>query len=219
MKDDVFVIGDCHGHINELLALVDKAQARREGVEIIQLGDLGHFGTESAERDYLCYEAVGPVIDLVLWGNHDRAVIDPHRHGFHGFQMPSSRMKLMMGTKPVALAVVRHGFIITHAGIHPKFQKLFAGHDVSEYPRIIMENENDDLVNSIGRARGGWQSEGGILWRDYTEDLMRGCRQIYGHSRDDEVRVDAGSYCIDICPREGGKLAGIWLPSQNVVTL
>jgi hypothetical protein len=128
--DDTFVIGDVHGHLDRLEALLkqeaflvwceecqgggqlvdghhpadndfgwdydykdcDKCgglgwSRERKEVTIVQLGDLGHFGADASPTgDTLCYKYVtdNRWADIVLWGNHDRALVDS-QHIFNGY--------------------------------------------------------------------------------------------------------------------------------------
>jgi hypothetical protein len=120
----------------------------------------------------------------------------------------------------------------------PFVVKAYADLEVDDRSKVAVRD-------AIGRRRGGMSSYSGILWRDITEGLYAPFRQVFGHSADHEehkvrychgktqtrdyqhfmraTRGAAPSYCIDI----GGKgarpgdqcLAGIWLPSEEVVTV
>ena len=70
----------------------------RDDVTVVQLGDLGHFGdTGSPGGDYFCWKAAfdSDWLDIVLWGNHDRAVIDA-QHAFKGYSHPRAEVRHFM---------------------------------------------------------------------------------------------------------------------------
>jgi hypothetical protein len=218
-----FVIGDVHGHVDRLQDLLTKAGIV-PGDDIVQLGDLGHFGLDETQDEecYLLAQALGI---HVLWGNHDFACVAPQIHGFRGFRPPSDRMLAVMAQVPMAFALARHGFLLTHAGLHPKF--LVPGQRMVEE---IAERLNNTLtvvtshaVNAIGVARGGSNPEGGILWRDDREALAR-INQVFGHSRGLVRRslLEDGTdrWCIDVADKgDPGNLAGLWLPDLKLVAV
>jgi hypothetical protein len=86
------VIGDVHGHDDRLEALllqeglIDSDGRRlRTNCRIIQLGDLGHYGWNGDEDgDRRCWAYARRWINVVLWGNHDRATVDAG-HAFSGY--------------------------------------------------------------------------------------------------------------------------------------
>lgn len=241
--DDVFVIGDVHGHVDRLRALLERADIKRHGphrARVIQLGDLGHFGTDTDSGDVAAWQlAVDGDIDLVLWGNHDRAVVDSVHH-FSGFSRPDvtalHMMRLMEAEGRLLMAYEAHGWLLTHAGLHAAFKyqavpnqnvdKLDARSIADWLNRRMGEDLSEPVIDAVGRARGGGSPYGGILWRDITEMLYRPIPQIFGHSASNQhiVRGEADKwYCLDIGGKGGPNdrdaecLAGMWLPSQTIV--
>lgn len=240
----VLAIGDVHGHLDRLEALLkqegiigrcevcdgaglfgDHPEAEvdcptcdgvgiariNDDVTVVQLGDLGHFGQDgSPTGDMLCYKAaVDRWIDIVLWGNHDRAVVDP-QHIFGGYFPPTPEtrhyMQILINEGRYKLAHAAHGFLLTHAGLHKAFR------DNQNVPVNVKENPEDfaewiNLVagpdslgdpnqmavrDAIGSIRGGSSRHGGILWRDIREMLYMPFRQVFGHSADSTGMV---RYC------------------------
>jgi hypothetical protein len=256
---DTLAIGDCHGHYDRLEALLlqesiinENDERINKDVEVVHLGDLGHFGSEmqngkrvpgSSTADLLCWQAVAKHwIDIVLWGNHDRAVASS-RHAFGGYIEPPTPTRVLMEEAReedrLRLAHAAHGFLLTHAGLAKVFKYNKAPDGAHDDPAIFAEWVNkadvdtdskdvpfwsdfEALRDAIGIKRGGYSSTGGgILWRDATESLYPKFRQIFGHTKGDRVRKypaqDGWSYCIDIGDQNNGRLAGIWLPSEKIV--
>jgi hypothetical protein len=242
---DVFVIGDVHGHLDRLEALLRQEgllgrcdncngaglvqgryadlgeddcpscdgegwERKRREVLVVQLGDLGHFGTRGSRTgDEMCYRYVtrNRWCDIVLWGNHDRASIDGAHHATDFIQVPTANhyIRQLFDQGRMQIALEAHGFLITHAGLAAAFknQRL-----PSEILRTHVEslvdwlNDEDEryiesgpkgvdqsalaIINAIGARRGGRVPTGGILWRDINEGLYDGFRQIFGHSADSD---------------------------------
>jgi hypothetical protein len=202
------VIGDVHGHLDRLAALLEQEGIVRDkgngewerinhDVEVVQLGDLGHFGDGSPTGDLLCYEYAKDWIDVLLWGNHDRAVIDSW-HAFRGYTKPRPEvyhlMKLYEHEGKLRWAVARHGHLITHAGLHRRFHynkppiDKTNPEDVAQWINGALTGEDDQdraaVRHAISRRRGGSSSAGGILWRDIDESLYDRFPQVFGHSAD-----------------------------------
>lgn len=253
MEPKVFVIGDVHGHLDRLEALLkqegllvwcewcngggthmkgsamsiesvecshchgDGWRRARKDVVVVQLGDLGHFGKfGSPTGDMLCYYyAWKGWVDVVLWGNHDRAAVDPAHHATDFLQVPEALhyIKMLWNEGRMQIAFYAHGFVITHAGLAAAFEGQRVDDQLKTDPVAFVEwlNEEDEkylegtetvgengggyeqadhsalaVINAIGRKRGGRVPTGGILWRDIDEKLHRGFRQIFGHSADHE---------------------------------
>lgn len=240
------VIGDCHGHRDRLEALLkqegilsecpDSGMVRRnyDDVEVVQLGDLGHFGKSQAQ-DRSIWESGLKWIDVILWGNHDRAVVDKDSHFFVGYEEPFpdtiELLKKATKSKQLRLAHEAHGFLLTHAGLHSayKYNKGPQG-DATAIANWLNQLEHEDsrdedflaVRDAVGSTRGGRSPYGGILWRDCSESLYDPVRQVFGHSSKDKVRQyqskgKRDSFCIDVGNQFNGRLAAIWLPDETVV--
>jgi hypothetical protein len=226
----VLAIGDVHGHVDRLRALLEQegiidwtGKRIRDDVTVVQLGDLGHFGQDTKDKDLQAYQLANDAIDIVLWGNHDRACVDS-RHAFAGYSPPfveACDEMAKLGSAHV-LAYAAHGYLLTHAGLHPSALPDEEYTDEVKVAEVLCEGGDTTAVNAVSRSRGGRSMFGGILWRDADEDLDSGFRQVFGHTaRYGEVLTydaDEGtSYCVDVGNKTNGKLAGIWLPSERIV--
>lgn len=224
MEKATLVIGDVHGHFDRLHALLEQegiidAKGKRINfdVNVIQLGDLGHFGDGgSPTGDKLCYLFANDWFDGVCWGNHDRPNVDGGSV-FNGYQRPSEdtlhSMKELYLNGKLRFAFAANGYLLTHAGLHPVFK------DCPADPEKAAEwvNTNPHCWHPIGRRRNGRHEYGGVLWRDASEKLRKDIPQVFGHSRGPEVReYNGNSYCVDVGTPGNGRLAAIWLPSCRV---
>lgn len=239
------IIGDTHGNYDALAALliqegiIDPVDHDRVNydVRVIHVGDLGDFSARRQREDDLCYS--GAVnqgwFNTLLWGNHDRAVISPHSQ-FKGYEKPLPETLRLMAKLVVdgtlVLATTAHGFLVTHAGLRPEFAQLLSPTSVPHSAKLInrYDREHRDLSPfsriwcSIGERRGGLPGDvGGILWRDFDEELWNGARQVFGHSisRWGTVRTtgdpERPSYAIDVGAKSRPMQAGIWLPEEKIV--
>lgn len=235
-RPDVFVVGDVHGHHDRLIALLDKAGVDDRDCIVVQCGDLGHFGRETYADDLTCWRNVYDKtlkVDIVIWGNHDRAVIDTN-HTFGGYSKPHGpeikhMMNAMEADGRLRLAYAAHGWLITHAGYSPSGRypdTTVDRTDAEALAQWLCDEKQGPVIDAVSRYRGGWSEWGGILWRDVREDLWDGVPQVFGHSADKDhlVRGEQDQwFCVDI----GGKggwldpdaacLAGLWLPSQEII--
>ena len=118
-------------------------------VEVVQLGDLGHFGQDASPTgDLMCWQYADRWFDVVLWGNHDRAVVDSH-HAFSGYLSPGPEIKHYMfglyAVDKLKLAHVAHDFLITHAGLQAGWKQQKGIEFDRDDPHAFAEwiNEND----------------------------------------------------------------------------
>lgn len=220
-----FVIGDAHGHFNRLAQLLKKAGLPHPDVRIVQLGDLGHFDHDSQRRDYESYKLAYLTGMIVLWGNHDRAVVDPDNHAFRGFEHPGPMMQRMVEDIKPQIAYAVDGYLLTHAGLRPVPASLGFTHSTPELLSVDLADWLNEqpfdapIINDIGRGRGGMQSAGGVLWRDAHEPLDTTVDQVFGHSKGLVRKYGARSYCIDCGDKTNGVLVGMWLDTQELVAV
>ncbi len=273
-----FAIGDVHGHLDRLEALLraegiigrcpacngmgntpcpdpglldyECSKCDGNGVAridddtlVVQLGDLGHFGAKGngPTADMLCWQAVHKShwCDIVLWGNHDRAIVDDG-HAFNGFERPRPEtlhyISMMHNDGRLMLAYEADGHLLTHAGLHKVFrtQKLDKELKTNVIAFVDWINDQDDewldtyecdpeaaaIRDAISTKRGGRSDYGGLLWRDARESLFPGWPQIFGHTKGELIRTyNNDSYCIDLGSPDNGRLAGMWLPERKFVQI
>jgi hypothetical protein len=157
-------------------------------------------GGASPTGDQLTWQYANRWADYILWGNHDRAVVDK-AHAFNGYLPPKAAtydiMKKIYDEGRLLLAYEAHGYLLTHAGLHVNWRN----HDVSidkSNPAVVAEWINqgntfiDEIVDTqvkdvrdcVSYKRGGRADAGGILWRDINEKLYNEFPQVFGHSAD-----------------------------------
>lgn len=225
-----FVIGDVHGSFDSLAALLEEIKAvdgdgnrLRDDIEIVQLGDLGQFGHHSEGGDLACYKKADEWFDYVLWGNHDRAAFDRHHH-FKGYFPPPNEtkdiMKDLVKKHTLVMAHEAHGYLLTHAGLGSYYISHFPnGRSPEELAKHLNSIKGPDpIIDTVSRYRSRSGRYGGVLWRDYQETILD-VPQVFGHSRHGEVKIDNDQICVDVGSRYNGRLAGVWLPSQEVVEI
>lgn len=239
-KAPVFVIGDAHGHLNRVTALLEKTgfldseglpTEQTNSASVVQLGDLGHYGVDTQDRDLACWRfaAKHPWFHVIM-GNHDWAVFDTARHRFIGYTPPHTETIDLIHQKAPMFSASAHGYLLTHAGLHPSYdvrplrRSSEGGIEPASHMSFLINRTCEGATftvpvrDDIARYRGGHAEQGSILWRDYREDLSD-IPQVFGHTRDPFVRKQGESWCIDIADRDDDMLAGIWLPSMQVVAV
>jgi hypothetical protein len=214
------VIADCHGHIDRLEALLQRAGVERatDEVEIVQLGDLADLSGGTREGDLACYRLARDLGIIVLLGNHTAALFD-ERHLFRGFAPPLAETEEIIRAMRPRLAYCAHGVLLTHAGLAtlPLFP---VWRDVPALVEFIEANPDNDLVHIVGAPRGGFSPIGGLLWHDCErEPTAQGVRQCFGHTQGSEIRRYGNALCIDVAGISDGNLAGLWLPEGRIVAV
>lgn len=245
--DRRLVIGDVHGDyrsVQELLlalGVIDADGERTEGWWVCQLGDLIHGATTTAEADLRTLRASAGWFDLVLAGNHEVLQLTGHPAGeFSGVKrVPSPEMRLALDAYwqagHFAVATCVDEWLVTHAGVHPHYQKLLGG-DARELSATL--NDLFDTLPShpvFGIRPHGAQPMGkvftptGCLCSEFTTLTAakdHRLAQIVGHSPRatgrPEYREDVDLWCIDVGAALTGMAAGVLMhpggPWQAVVS-
>jgi len=238
--------GDTHGHKDRMLGLlVQEGFANKDGKRLqnerflFHCGDVIHSGRgQSAADDLETVKLAEQLYNKICWGNHDYACVDGSAK-FTGYEEPLPETKTLLNKMEregkLVFAIAVDGFLITHAGIHPEFEKMLPSDPVAAAEAINYSiDRNDALFTSPGPIRGGWSNSypGGILWRDYSEDISDKWPQIFGHSSNSQVRTDRvmhdkndnplpedkhfSHYCIDVGNADNGELAGIYTDTKQI---
>jgi hypothetical protein len=213
-----FLISDAHGDFEglrrSLLAsgLIDRhgnrQLARRH--RIFSIGDLANCVEESHDGDLACLDLVGKVIDGMLLGNHEWPYIheeDIPFAGFHRHQRVGEMIRSIYDRGLMEPFLLLGETLVTHAGV----SRHFAAHmSVSQVSDILLDhwrrrNWNFSWFSSVGHARGGRHSCGGMLWCDFDREF-RGADffQIVGHTPG-KIRMREGALCIDVGAKGGAE--------------
>lgn len=225
MSERTFVIGDVHGHLDQLMALLTKAGITSTD-RVVQLGDLGHYGAETREADKKTWEFALTMPNFeVLYGNHEAALLWDH-HRFSGQAYPLPGLLSLIASKELRFASAANGYLLTHAGLHPMICTPGPRTTVATLANVLNLSCEGDYLSKAARdwiapRRGGIDPCGGLLWRDAREDLTN-VKQVFGHSRSHEPRSynNGTGFCIDVCDKgENPNLMGLWLPDLKPVAV
>lgn len=96
-------------------------------------------------------------------------------------------------------------YLCTHAGISKQFFEEYGADSLMGFmEQSVAELTRIDDVYApqkffqVGVSRGGPHKNGGIVWCDYNEFTdIPGIRQMFGHTRDSEVRQNKDHICLD----------------------
>lgn len=187
------IIGDLHGQVE----IAEKAL--RQGLPVIFMGDY----VDSFERSISDQiETLIMVLDAVksgeaqaLYGNHELSyLIEGMRCS--GFKPVTEAHMMHMNLTPLQDYIFAEGFLLSHAGVTNKLLKA---------KNITLQDYLDVAeFTQIGRARGGWDTHGGLYWCDWNQEFspIPNQPQIVGHTRGKGIRRKINSYCVD-CLEDG----------------
>jgi hypothetical protein len=224
--DLVLVVPDIHERIRRVERIL--ARYLPQVREVVFLGDYFDSFTRSeasteATIGFVKSALQDPRFTLLL-GNHDLHYLWPHMKCSGWSPNTHLRTKLDFTTSernalrdlPARTAVERHGWLLSHAGVHPHF--LAAGPWSLDWLRreaVAARREADHRVGhwllGVSRTRGGIRPLGGPFWMDWSEfsDDLRLPPQLVGHTETGwrGVRTKGRSHCIDTCLRHVALLA------------
>jgi hypothetical protein len=281
-KTKAFIIGDVHGRLARLEALLleaeiigpcavcfasgdvsdgsDEAQfcpaCDGNGLmridhetEVIQLGDLIDANPQrtSPTADSMIVRFADSWVDTLLWGNHERPIINGPTFDGYGRPDEETLETLAQWRKEGRYKLATHfnDYLITHAGLSDfaftgertgslnrhSAERLACWINLQDekrpHPNYLAHRDYGDpsntwpLRDNIGQDRGGWDLWSGLLWRDSREGLWP-VPQIFGHtSHRAVIKIEdekgGSSYCVDTSKHD--RVSGIWLPSQEIVTV
>ena len=211
----LIVIGDIHGCIEELHALLNRVGPNDDDL-VICAGDLARKGP----RPDLCLELIREHGYLSVIGNNENKLLGFENRGLirRLFLSPQDRRVLrrrdlldFIRSWPVVIDIPSIDALVVHGG-------LFPGTNVDE--RTIAKSR-DALIrlryirrvgNEWKRVAKGDESAGAILW----SEVWDGDRTVlYGHTPVDEPRVDKRAIGLDTgCVYGGALTAAIYERGQ-----
>lgn len=169
----------------------------------------------------------------LLWGNHDwkywsfrreiEQIGEEMRESFEFYALNDLSILTVdvlmepdaeTGRRPIdlwgghaVLAVERHGWLITHAGVHPSLwpegKSLKEGvAELNRAMRPLVADPPTDYSHPLlgaGPPRGGYHPVGGPLWLDFVEEFVDDLPfpQAVGHTRCPDVLQNGRSFCLD----------------------
>lgn len=259
----VLVFGDMHQKVDWAKAVLEKESGNFD--HIVFLGDafdsfmdppLVSSITETASfyKD-LINGVYGP--STVLLGNHDVAYREASYQMRKGYTIKGlynscsgyTNNKAQKINKELTdedwsktkLFVMANGWLLSHAGVHPKFwyPLITAEQNVEKLDHYATEtleliSFRPSALLEPGQARGGPSRVGGITWLDFGQEFEDGIPypQIVGHTPSDQIRKIGDSFCIDcfqcsyaIIDTNGkarfegiefSKLSNMWLPKKMI---
>lgn len=241
-KSHVLVIPDVHLRIKQLKNILGEWGGRGR---VIFLGDFFDDFGDSTERNaemarFLKEEVLGRDDYTVLMGNHDLHYHPkcPRELRCSGF----SEEKLKAIGEVLSLddflkfrwATTEGGFLLTHAGLHPRLLPPFAEIDSGKISAWVNDSCDKalDLMDAsepllrAGYIRFGSQPVGGVVWMDMREyEHIPNLRQIFGHTPlqtyskdgpDDESSfcIDTNLQCAGVIRSDGGRGELIIIPAE-----
>lgn len=217
----IAVIGDVHGCYYTLVELFNKIKEKYNSIPIYCVGDLVDRGNNS-------YEVVKFVKEekiLFTPGNHDYMF-------YHFFKNPDSifaRSWIFNGSESTIQsyekhsdAVFEHLEFIKNSPFYFNLNECFISHaGISIHYKSILHNDflgNIDLFNEL--VIDDHKTDRGILW---TRDTLMniGKLQIVGHTKHQEVTLDADSNCvyIDTGACVGNKLSSVMIDDNKIIDI
>lgn len=223
----MIIIPDIHGRTFWKEAM----EKRREGEKVIFLGDY----TDPYEHEKIDLDQVvdnlreivetqkkDPTVILLL-GNHDLTYILPQHRDFRcRFDYAhKEELRNLLGEGDFKLTEkIKIGdktFIFSHAGIHPDWaSKVFFNipiPDIADKANKLWEKRDPEFMKDlawVSRERGGWCSEGSLVWSSLGEWLKFSrldseLYQIFGHT---QLQKDpyVTEYFADLDVRRGFRL-------------
>lgn len=198
------LIPDIHEQLDVLQALAPMID---EAERIVCMGD--YFDTWYERRQAAgiaewIKERLGDKRFTFLLGNHDCHYAFNHPwftcSGF-SFEKKEMLKKILTAAdwrhfKPFTTA---GEFLVSHAGFRPETEYLATAERAIEALDIAFSDGMHPMF-AVGHARGGYSAFGGPTWLDWNKEFAPIPRkQVVGHTFDKkhQVRVQAGSYCID----------------------
>ena len=196
-----FVVPDFHGNWKLAVGLLEQEgliedagypwKRLRKDVTVVQLGDLCNCVVSSINDDLMAIKLVGPVIDIMLVGNHEHPYFGgPPFDGFGFFAELKNEILKLNDRGLIQAALEVDGILLTHAGVCASADDIDDWHSdnkAAEFAEGLnglwrARQYQHSMFSAIGRARGGRHPEGSVLWSDWKEQKTNHFPQIVGHT-------------------------------------
>lgn len=224
----VLVIPDIHERAGTVERILDKYLP--EVAEVVFLGDAldSFFHSEaSATRTlYLLKDVLQDERMTYLLGNHCLHYLWPHMacSGYRARTQSlfdsilTSEERHLLRDLPNRTIVERHGWLLSHAGMHPdflpgrddpKWDPGWLTAETKQARRNADAKQQDHWLFAVSKWRGGDHRIGGPFWLDWNEfdDGPTVPPQIVGHTPGSQVRTRFRSYNLDTCSEHVALLA------------
>jgi hypothetical protein len=224
-----FVAPDVHGNIDLLTRLLQTAgiidgQGKRvDGDTLtVQLGDLCNCVASSTIEDRRCLDQVRDWFDVYLVGNHEHPYFGgPPFAGFWHDVEIERRLHRLNDEGLLRPCVAVDGILVSHAGLAPWCRFRTAATAERALCDLWRLNPKDAAFSTIGRARGGYNETGGVLWSDWSEPKNPWFWQLVGHTPGAGVRTlthpnGKKAVCIDVGGKSGATLTGAFIYNGEV---
>jgi len=195
------IVSDLHGDLSKLKAFL----AYRPEEEHIHAGDICDDWTapdkQVEDTIKLCFAKKSNMIQIV--GNHDLCYMayPPFQCSGHRWNAEKTYDLIRKHEKKFKMAIVRDGFLITHAGVDEWFLKEgrteiedIANYIEGEWQRWLISDRNPSFWKTqdifwISRISGGSSEFGGPLWaRPGFDAIDRSYSQVFGHTERRELK-------------------------------
>ena len=211
---------DVHGRLDMFEKFLNYKPEEEHGI----LGDISHSRYDGVTyQDVLkCWDLLIKTNTKYVWGNHDLDHINgvPNKTGdYWRGEHPELENLLNNLAMDYPVAMVRDGYLLTHAGVHPEL----AIWDLAQAESNFLNVEWMDFLNMkavpeplspytqthrrrvpqifyVDFCRGGRDGHGGITWRDdRMEEISINYPQVYGHTTSDEIVVHNTNGILSVC--------------------
>jgi diadenosine tetraphosphatase ApaH/serine/threonine PP2A family protein phosphatase len=204
---DVFVVGDVHGCLDELEALLVKARLGAKDT-LVFVGDLVAKGPDSQGVVQLAREREA----LAVLGNHDAHLLDGRAgkkvlKGTHAEAAASLERKdwTWLEALPLWLELPEHRALVVHGGLLP-------GVALKRQPRRALLHLRSLTAEGEPSAR----VDGGAPWAATWRGPQRA---IFGHDALRGLQRHAHALGLDTGCVYGRRLTGVWLGEDRVVSV
>ena len=242
--NQIIVIGDTHGHLNTLLALIAKLP---KGIPIFLLGDMIDKGKRSKEIIEYAKENLYAILgnhdhlmtveDKPFWKRYESLWLEnngawTHRSYGGKWKIKNSQDNAKKFREHInwlrSLPIVGHfpnikindrELYISHAGLDSAITQ--AG-DIDNLKKILTENTRDDLLKYHSKDTETTEQKiaTDILWHKFKEDSIVDCGifNAFGHTTQEEVVIGDYYACVDTKVYGPNKLSALILPDMKIIS-